>query len=90
MLVRPGRITNEEPETPIVGASVPVSKIMERLSPALEIGWPNHPSEPKDLEGFLEEASTHLFDAAAALKTDPGFVPRLASPGLAATWSSSM
>jgi hypothetical protein len=75
MLVRPGRITEEEPEGPIVGTSVPVSGIMERLSPALEIGWPDHPAEPEDLVAFLEEASTRLFQAAAALKTDPGFVP---------------
>ncbi|HEV2858094.1 MAG TPA: hypothetical protein VGW80_06800 [Solirubrobacterales bacterium] len=75
MLVRPSRITEEEPEAPIVGTSVSLSKIIERLSPALEIGWPDHPAEPKDLEAFLEEASTRLFDAAAALKTSPNFVP---------------
>jgi len=75
MLVRPGMLRKDESEPPIVGISVGAVKIIERLSPALAIAWPDHPTEPEDLKAFLEEASERLFDAAAALKDDPGFVP---------------
>ena len=75
MLIRPGKLSEDEPEPSIIGSSVGTARIIERLSPALEISWPDHPTEPEDLKAFLEEASKRLFDAAAALKDDPGFVP---------------
>lgn len=75
MLIRPGMMSEDEPEPPIAGVSIGTAQIMERLGPALQIAWPDHPAEPEDLKAFLETAAGRLLDAAMKLKDEPGFVP---------------
>ena len=74
-MLRRAQLQGGQPE-PVITESFR-DELLAALEPALSEAWPDHPDREaiEDLDGFLEQASNKLLEAAKALDKEEGFVP---------------
>lgn len=79
LLLRPGKLP-DEPEPSIFGEEMGRGDLMTKLEPALSLAWPRHPTEPEELQPFLEEALERISAKAKSLSKEEAFVPAARYP----------